>query len=169
MRLARADLMLLGLSAGSYLRGGWLAYVVSSAALLYMIYAVRQISIIHRLDAPRLDLYLSALGVVEDGTAVLALPQVSTWALPLFFDPSRGVRAYLIYPEPDLKNPETQIGLQILDALERGGQTGAVYILAEAPRPGAQYSGDVLRLVPRLQSLLSQCVPVYGGVLFRCG
>jgi len=143
--------------------------VVSSAALLYMIFAVWQIPIIHRLDAPRLDLYLSALGVVEDGATVLALPQVSTWALPLFFDPSRGVRAYLIYPEPDLKNPETQIGLQILDALERGEQTGAVYILAEAPRPGGQYSGDVLRLVPRLQSLLSQCVPVYGGVLFRCG
>ncbi|AKT34804.1 hypothetical protein PYWP30_01176 [Pyrobaculum sp. WP30] len=169
VRLARADLMLLGLSAGSSLRRGWVAYVVSLAALLYVIFAVWHIPIIHRLDAPRLDLYLSALGVVEDGAAVLALPQVSTWALPLFFDPSRGVRAYLIYPEPDLKNPETQIGLQILDAFERGGQTGAVYILAEAPRPGGQYSGDVLQLVPRLQSLLSQCVPVYGGVLFRCG
>jgi hypothetical protein len=161
--------MLLGLSAGSSLRRGWLAYAVSSAALLYMIFAVWQIPIIYRLDAPRLVLYLSALGVVEDGAAVLALPQVSTWALPLFFDPSRSVRAYLIYPELDPKNPETQVGLQILDALERGEQTGAVYILAEAPRPGGQYSGDVLRLVPRLQSLLSQCVPVYGGVLFRCG
>jgi len=53
--------------------------------------------------------------------------------------------------------------------LERGEQTGAVYILAEAPRHGGQYSGDVLRLIPRLQSLLGQCVPVYGGVLFRCG
>jgi len=113
-RLARADLLLLGLSAGSSLRGGWLAYVVSSAALLYMIFAVWQIPIIHRLDAPRLDLYLSAIGVVEDGATVLALPQVSTWALPLFFDPSRGVRAYLIYPEPDLKTPRRRSGFRYL-------------------------------------------------------
>jgi len=167
-RLARADLAMLGLSAGSALKKLGPAYLVALIALLYMAFAMWHIPVVHRLDEHRLFLYLSALEAMEPNSVLVALPQISTWALPLFFDPGRNITAYLIYPNPDLKNPKTWVGLQIIEKLEAGEAPGAVYLLVESPRPGEWYTKDVLDIIPRIRSVLHRCTALY-ETFFKCG